>query len=205
MWYALAARICGDQSLLSADNRPLDSDDGAPQPVHGPLLPSGRPERSASESTSDASSSGPSEDANHVSPAAHHDDHPDDDDASLTWSETSLHLVGPCLAQTKELVYTQYRLEIMARAAASGYELTTRSLAAQVGASRRRLADSGSPAAGQKDGRSTSSRLPMNSVLADGLAAEAAPGTSPCPCPCPCPGLLRILEPWTPYKPCIAQ
>ena len=112
--------------------------------VAGPLLPSGRFE-GRSESSSSSSTDGEDddeEDAERHSPddaGSHsHAAGPGSDAEELTWSESSLILEGPSLAHSKERLYTVFRQEVQDQAEENGQDLSTRSLAAQVGALRRR-------------------------------------------------------------------
>ncbi|CAE7194524.1 Pol [Symbiodinium sp. CCMP2592] len=108
--------------------------------VAGPLLPSGRFEASSSSSSSSTDGEGGDTSSGRTinSPPAGEDPDPHGDN-DLEFSDTSLYLEGQNLADAKEFIYGQYRLECMERAESEGVELSSRSLAGQVGAAKRRL------------------------------------------------------------------
>ena len=112
--------------------------------VAGPLLPSGRFEghsESSSSSSTDGEDDDEEDDERHGSDDAGSHGHaagPGSDAEEFTWSESSLILEGPSLAHSKERLYTLFRQEVQDLAEENGQDLSTRSLAAQVGALRRR-------------------------------------------------------------------
>ena len=91
--------------------------------VQGPPLPSGKFEASSDSSSSVNLSSSDSQASASLN--------------SLTWSETSLVLGGPSLAEAKGVLCSQYRMELLA----SQPGISSRSQGARVGVLRRRLQD----------------------------------------------------------------
>ena len=91
--------------------------------VQGPPLPSGKFEASSDSSSSVNLSSSESQASASLN--------------SLTWSETSLVLGGPSLAEAKGVLCSQYRMELLA----SQPGISSRSQGARVGVLRKRLQD----------------------------------------------------------------
>ena len=103
--------------------------------VAGPLTRSGR-FRDSSDSSGSSSNDDDEDDERDIrSP-----DGAADATDSGTWSETSLILEGPSLRDSKDRLCALYRQEVQDKAADEGCGLTSRSLAAQVGALHRRTA-----------------------------------------------------------------
>ena len=149
------------------------------------LLPSGRFACSSSESHSDDSSSEPSEADVRDPSGERHDDHHDDDDRSLTWSETSLHLDGPysrprssCTHSTGLKLWQGQKPQRWTSHREPWRHMWERQDAAWRRRPGRKFKDGpgiASPVKGQSGGKNTSSRPPMSKDLDDELGAD--PGT----------------------------